>query len=177
MFNLEMKDYYYMGIPNLEIATMVINGTKNFIGAGVMLINLKELRKKKAPLLFENYYKNYGTKKVDEYLINVVFCKNIGFLPLKFGLPDFDNTNFTVEKFYKIFNGNLNIKLRQFIKAFKNPSITHNNYTLKKWWANDYNSLTKIGKKWIFYASKSNIFFDVCKKYKQYKDICNLIKI
>lgn len=177
MFNLEMNDYYYMGIPNLEIGQLVINGTKNFIGAGVMLINLKKLRKENAPNLFEEYYNIHGTKKNDEYLINVVFYNNIGFLPLKFGLPDFDKNKFTVKNFYKAFNGNLNIKLRRFIIASKNPSITHNNYTIKKWWSQDYNSLTKIGKKWIFYASKSNTFFDVCQKYKQYKDICSLIKI
>ena len=177
MYNLEMKDYYYLGIPNLEIGQLVINGTRNFIGAGVMLINLKELRKKKAPNLFEDYYNIHGTKKNDEYLINVVFYNNIGFLPLKFGLPDFDKKEFTIKNFYKGFNGYLNISLRKFIIASKNPSITHNNYTLKKWWAKDYNSLTNIGKKWIFYASQSNIFFDVCKKYKQYENICNLIKI
>ena len=176
MFNLEMKDYYYMGIPNLEIAQMVINGTRNFIGAGVMLINLKELRKKKASNLFEDYYNIYGTKKNDEYLINVVFYNKIGFLPLKFGLPDFDKKGFTVKNFYKAFNGHLNINLQKFIIGSKNPTITHNCYTLNKWWTKDYNLLTNIGKKWIFYASKSNIFFDICQKYKQYKDICILIK-
>lgn len=177
MFNLEMKDYYYMGIPNLELAFMEINGTRNFIGAGVMLINLKELRKKNASILFEDYYKVHGTKKVDEYLINVVFYNKIGFLPLKFGLPDFDDKGFSVNNFYNLFNGKLNITLKEFIEGSKSSSITHNNYTLKKWWANNYTTLTNIGRKWIFYASKSNIYFDVCQKYKQFKDICKLYKI
>ena len=176
MFNLEMKDYYYMGIPNLEIGFMEINGTRNFIGAGVMLINLKELKKKKASILFEEYYKAFGTKKNDEYLINVVFYNKIGFLPLKFGLPDFDNKGFSVENFYKRFNGRLNITLNKFIEGAKNTSITHNNYILKKWWAKKYTNLTNIGKKWIFYASKSNVYFDICEKYTQFKDICNLNK-
>ena len=176
MFNLEMKDYYYMGIPNLEIGFMEINGTRNFIGAGVMLINLKELKKKKASILFEEYYKAFGTKKNDEYLINVVFYNKIGFLPLKFGLPDFDNKGFSVENFYKRFNGRLNITLNKFIEGAKNTSITHNNYISKKWWAKKYTNLTNIGKKWIFYASKSNVYFDICEKYTQFKDICNLNK-
>ena len=175
MYNLEMNNYYYMGIPNLEIRDTVINGTRNFIGAGVMLINLKELRRLNATNLFVQYYNAHGTKKVDEYLINVVFCRNIGFLPLKFGLPDFHTSLFSVETFYKKFRGYLKIPLEEFIKASKDPSITHNNYTLKKWWTHHFSSLSNIGKKWIFYASKSNILSDVCQEYTKYKEICDLL--
>ena len=175
MYNLEMNNYYYMGIPNLEIRDTVINGTRNFIGAGVMLINLKELRRLNATNLFVQYYNAHGTKKVDEYLINVVFCRNIGFLPLKFGLPDFHTSLFSVETFYKKFRGHLKMPLEEFIKASKDPSITHNNYTLKKWWTHHFSSLSNIGKKWIFYASKSNILSDVCQEYTKYKEICDLL--
>ena len=175
MYNLEMNNYYYMGIPNMEIGLMEINGTRNFIGAGVMLINLKELRRLNATNLFVQYYNAHGTKKVDEYLINVVFCRNIGFLPLKFGLPDFHTSLFSVETFYKKFRGHLKMPLEEFIKASKDPSITHNNYTLKKWWTHHFSSLSNIGKKWIFYASKSNILSDVCQEYTKYKEICDLL--
>ena len=175
MYNLEMNNYYYMGIPNMEIGLMEINGTRNFIGAGVMLINLKELRRLNATNLFVQYYNAHGTKKVDEYLINVVFCRNIGFLALKFGLPDFHTSLFSVETFYKKFRGHLKMPLEEFIKASKDPSITHNNYTLKKWWTHHFSSLSNIGKKWIFYASKSNILSDVCQEYTKYKEICDLL--
>lgn len=69
-YNIEMGDKCYMGFPGLEVASKIINGTRNFINSGVMLINLKLLRKVNASLLFDKYYYAYGTKKVDEYLIN-----------------------------------------------------------------------------------------------------------
>ena len=42
---IEMGDKYYMGFPAHEINYLEINGTRNFINSGVMLINLKFLRK------------------------------------------------------------------------------------------------------------------------------------
>lgn len=175
-YNLDMKGNYYLGFPALEIGKLVINGTKNYIGAGVMLVNIKELRKVNAPYLFEAYYKNYGTKKVDEYLINIIFYNKIGFLPYKYGLPDFNNKNLKVRDFWLKYKGNSNGTLEELIKASEDPSITHNSYTLKKWWTKNYKELTKIGKKWIFYAYHSNVFNKICKKYKQLEEICKKIK-
>ena len=78
LYSLEINGKYYMGTPGLELGKIIINGTRNFINSGVLLINLKELRKIKAPELYESYYKQYGTKKEDEYLINVIFYNYIG---------------------------------------------------------------------------------------------------
>ena len=52
------------------------------------------------------------------------------------------------------------------------PSITHGAFTLKKWWNRNYNELTKIGKKWIFYASKTHVFKEICEIYIQFKELC-----
>lgn len=176
-YNLNMKGNYYMGLAAQDIRRLVINGTRNFIGAGVLLINLIELKKINAPYLFEKYYKKYGTKKEDEYLINAVFYNKIGFLPFKFGIPDFDNKLLTPIKFWYGYHGHSNGTLKELIEAAKDPTITHEAYTLKKWWERNYNKLTKIGKKWIYYAYKSNAFDDICKAYKQYINICNKIKL
>ena len=54
LYIIKMGKYCYMGFPGHEIGYMVINGTRNFINSGVLLINLKELRKMKATKLFEN---------------------------------------------------------------------------------------------------------------------------
>ena len=71
LYQINMKDKFFLGFPGIELSYLSINGTRNFINSGVMLINLKLLRKINSSLLFENYYKSYGTKKVDEYLIIV----------------------------------------------------------------------------------------------------------
>ena len=47
-YNLEMGKYCYMGFPSHEIGYLEINGTHNYINSGVMLVNLKELRKKES---------------------------------------------------------------------------------------------------------------------------------
>ena len=78
-YNIEMGKNYYMGFPGVDLAVTEFNGTRNFINSGVILINLKKLREVNAPILFQEYYNKYGTKKVDEYLINAVFYDRIAF--------------------------------------------------------------------------------------------------
>ena len=181
-YNLNMGDNYYMGFPGHEIGYVVINGTRNFINTGVMLINLKALREVDAPLLFENYYRMYGTKKVDEYLINHIFYDKIKFLPFKYGIPDFEKGHDIIGSpliFWhsvKCDKGYCNGTISELISSSKNRTITHGAYKVEKWWIREYDSLTKIGKQWIFYASKSNAFNEICNKYKQYRNICEKFK-
>ena len=171
VYDIDLKNYYFMGFPNDEIATKVIDGTRNFIGAGVMLMNLKELRKLNASILFEKYYRQHGAEKGDETLINYVFCHNIAFFPMNIGCPDFVD-KLTPENFYERYKGYLNVSKETFVESTKDPIISHNHYTTTKWWNRNITTLTKIGKKWIFYASKSTVFQEICEKYSQYKDIC-----
>ena len=178
-YNIEMGDKFYMGFPGLEVAGRKIHGTRNFINTGVMLINLKLLREVNASLLFDKYYYTYGTKKVDEYLINIIFYNKISFLPFEYGIPDFEKGNKYVQspsKFWKLYNGYSNGTEKEMILASNNRIITHGAYTNEKWWRRNYNSLSEIGKKWIYYASKSNVFNEICNKFKQYNTVCLKLK-
>ena len=179
LYNINMEDKYYMGFPAHEISYLVIKGTRNFINSGVILINLKLLRKINATKIYEEYYKIHGTKKVDEYLINVIFYDKIAFLPFKYGIPDFIKGHRTIGSpsiFWHNLKGYSNRTEREMIDSSKDPVITHGSYTSIKWWNQKYDSLSKIGKKWIFYASKSTIFNEICDKYKQYQNICKEMK-
>jgi lipopolysaccharide biosynthesis glycosyltransferase len=178
-YNIEMGDKCYMGFPGLEISRLEINGTRNFINSGVMLINLKMLRSVKASLLFSKYYYTYGTTKVDEYLINVIFYNRISFLPLEYGIPDFENGTTLIQSpsyFWNSFKGFLNGTEKEMISASNNRIITHGAFRYDKWWNRSYDSLSNIGKKWIYYASKSNVFNEICDIFIQYKTICSKIK-
>lgn len=172
LYNLNMNGKYYLGFAGLEIGKIIINGTRNFINSGVMLINIKELKKINAHKLYDNFYKKYGTKKYDEYLINNIFYNYIGFLPFKYGIPDFNNIKISINKFYKLYNGYCKRTYKELIEASKDPTITHGAYNLEKWWKKEFHKLSNIGKKWIFYASKSNIFLEICEYYKQFKGYC-----
>ena len=134
-----------------------------------------EFRKINAHLLFEKYYKIHGTKKVDEYLINIIFYNKISFLPLKFGIPDFEEGTKLIGSpsiFWHSLKGYSKSTEKEMNSSSINRVITHGAYTQIKWWNKNYESLTDIGKKWIFYASKSNIFKEICRKYIQFKNIC-----
>ena len=178
-YNIEMGNNYFMGFPGHEIGHLQIKGTRNFINSGVLLINLKFLRKLKASLLFEDYYNKYGTKKVDEYLINVIFYNHIKFLPLKYGIPSFNKRISMISspsKFWESLNGYSNSTKNEMISSSLDPVITHGAYSFKKWWNWKYEELSTIGRKWIFYASKSHVFNEICRHYSQYKKICKKLK-
>ena len=179
LYNIEMGDKYYMGFPAHEAGYMEINGTHNYINSGVMLINLKLLRRVNAGLLYYKYYYTYGTKKVDEYLINVIFYNKIKFLPFEYGLPDFQKGSNKIGSpsiFWKILNGHSNCTEEDMISASNKRIITHGSYSLDKWWRRNFESLSEIGKKWIYYASKSNVFNDICNTFRQYQAVCSTIK-
>ena len=178
-YNIKMEGYYYMGFCGHDMTYRVFNGTRNFINSGVMLINLKELRKIDAPSKFKEYYYSYGTEKVDEYLINAIFYDKIKFLPFKYGIPDFEPDHDIIGSpsiFWKSLKGYCNGTFRELLSSSKNRTITHGAYKDIKWWSRDYYNLSKIGKQWIYYASKSNVFDEICNKYKQYKKVCKILK-
>ena len=78
--------------------------------------------------------------------------------------------------FWKSLKGYCNGTFKELLSSSKNRTITHGAYKDVKWWSRDYYNLTKIGKQWIYYASKSNVFDEICNKYKQYKKICKRLK-
>ena len=179
LYNLNMGKYYYMGFPDHDITNYEFNGSRNFINSGVMLINLKKLRQVNAPKLFQEYYNNFGSLKEDEYLINAIFYDKISFLPLIYGIPDFGaGSKYTISyfHFWNEFKNFTNWTLLELENASYHRAITHNCYETKKWWKRKYNNLTGIGKKWLFYASKSNMFDNICKKYYQFRVYCEEIK-
>jgi hypothetical protein len=179
LYNIELGDKYYMGFPAHEISYLVINGTRNYINSGVMLINLKLLRRIKASLIFDKYFYTYGTKKVDEYLINVIFYNKISFLPFEYGIPDFEKNRTIIGSpslFWKSLKGYSNGTEEDMILASNNRVITHGSYRLDKWWKRSFDSLSSIGKKWIFYASKSNVFNEICNTFIQYQIVCSNFK-
>lgn len=56
-----------MGFPGFEVSYFEINGTRNFINSGVILINLKMLRSVNASLI------QFFIIEYHSYLLNMVF--------------------------------------------------------------------------------------------------------
>ena len=100
-------------------------------------------------------------------------------MPLIYGIPDFgagDKKTSSPSRFVKSFKNLTNFTKEDMEYAHENRVITHGCYELTKWWKRKYHSLTNIGKQWLFYASKSNIFDDICKQYNQFEKYCEKIK-
>ena len=179
LYNIDMGKNYYMGYPGHDLTFYEFNGTRNFINTGVILINLKKLREVNATFLLKDYYHKYGTKKVDEYLINAVFYDKISFLPLKYGIPDFGAGSKLTKNsscFLSIFENYINNTEYDMEYASQNRVITHMCYEKVKWWSRDYYNLTNVGKQWLFYAGKSNAFDEICKNFSQFEPYCDKIK-
>jgi len=179
MYNIDMGKYYYMGIPDQDINNFEFNGTRNFINSGVLLINLKKLREADSSALYKDFYDHHQLLKADEYMMNAVFYDKISFLPFIYGLPDFGEGNqLTVSPshYCKEFHHYVNCTESDMEISSKNRVITHNCYEDIKWWMKNYTNLTDLGKQWLFYASKSNVFDDICKKYNQFESQCKILK-
>ena len=59
-----MGKYYYLGFPGHDLFNFEINGTRNFINSGCMLVNLKKLRESNAPKLFMDFYQKKWNEKI-----------------------------------------------------------------------------------------------------------------
>ena len=104
LYNIDMNNYYFKGLLD-NTPSCVDHITKkndHCICAGVMLINLKELRKDNMTKVFDEYIKvnNSLLRQHDQTVINAICYKKIGILPAKFGLFNYRNLK-SVYRHYK----------------------------------------------------------------------------
>ena len=115
-----MENYYYKGyrVWSRKFNHKFIN---NYICSGVLLINLKELRKNNITQQYQKFIKEKGKKLIyhDEFVINYICSEKIGFLPPKFG---------TIIKFG--FREGI-YPIKEKIYALKNPDVIH--FMTKPW--------------------------------------------
>ena len=154
MFNLNMNNNCILGFADRGFKYIDRLGYKNYkyITAGVLLIDLKTLKKKHITDSFIDFINNNKDRLMqnDQTVINVVLKESIGFLPPKFGIWNFKN-----KKAVLIYCNNLKNKYHKyiynetlFLDAFNNPAIIHfvynkpwinirkyrNKFYHKKWW-------------------------------------------
>ena len=164
MYNIKMDKFYFKGVG--EIKWIHRKNKKRFICAGVMLMNLKLIRKDNVYEKFRKYYLQYFNKKIyfgDQQIINELFNKRIGFLPPKFGMWFINNR--TVQKYINLTNLIYNEK--ELIESINKPIIRHiwgvnkngDDYYRKPWLSNQSN---EIKYDWNFYAKKTGYYSSIC---------------
>ena len=167
MYKLNMKNLYFRGIG--EIIKKYFKKNK-FICAGVMLMNLKLIKKYHVFKIFQNYYlKNFkkGIYYGDQYIINILFNNKIGFLPPKFGM------HFINEKYIVKY-----MNLKRLIYSKKELKESINRPIIRHFWGFKINGLfvgkpwqtkryDKFKELWNYYAKKTGKYTLICKTFKK----------
>ena len=159
MFNLPLNNNYALGFLDLLSNGVDYLGLKSekYINAGVLLLNLELIRKdKKYVEMLYMLKNNKNLRNNDQTIINYVFYPNIGILPPKFGIFNFDSI-FDIKYLY-LKNIRQKVDLTELIESIKHPKIMH--FVLcnpKVWKPNSY---------FISKYSRAGILKRInCKKY------------
>lgn len=181
MYQLDMNDNYIYGFLDLLSNGIDYLGLKSdkYVNAGVLLINLDLIRKNKKykELLSMKIY-NKKLNNNDQTIINYIFYPNIGILPSKYGIFNFESI-FDIKYIYlKSIRQNLNID--ELIRAFNHPALMHYVLCDPKIWNSEsffikkYTRIATINKSscskyhdiWIEYARNTSFFEEIIKYYK-----------
>ena len=170
MYHLNMDNVYFRGVREIKSkgAEPEIDRSR-FICAGVMVMNLKLIRRDHIFNIFKKYYLKYFKKNIyygDQHIINALFRNKIKFLPPKFG------TWFMDQKYIKRYESLKPIiyTKKELIEANKNPIIRHLWGTTKEGFLKDKPWLLigtyEIKKEWQYYAKKTGYYSSICKMFK-----------
>jgi len=170
----DLSDFYNINFNGKMILGRAIRYTKNdkveyfTINTGILLLNLREMRKIKFEKRLLNVLNNgFGNVKkyqrksdnlgtdiltVDQALINIYFNKYIGLFPVKYNVNDFNFKN--LFKFHKDLGNLYDIEYLYF--SFKFPSIKHFNGPKK---------YISHFEDWVHFARKSKYYINDKRKY------------
>lgn len=162
MYDIDMEGYYYKGFLDDNVSAVDDFGVNNdhVICSGVMLLNLKELRKDDMVNKFSKFIEENNERLIqhDQTTINVVAYKKVGILPAKWGIYNYVSLEAAKEqaKIYRFKNGYSEKELEQ---AYLNPSVLHCNS--KPW-----KDITLYGAAdWWEYAKKTDFYDEIKAKY------------
>jgi lipopolysaccharide biosynthesis glycosyltransferase len=131
MINLEMNNKIMLGFVDNSYKKAEKYGIKTYkyITSGVLLIDLKKMRKENISQKFVDFINNNKKNLIqeDQTVINVVLYRRIGLLPPKFGVWNFkDKKSILNHNHYN--NKNLGVQAyndREILKGWRHPSIIH----------------------------------------------------
>lgn len=163
LFDVDMSGYYYKGFLDDNPA-----GTDKFeidndhyICAGVMLINLKELRLNNMAKKFNDFIiqNNDRLEQHDQTVINVICYDHIGILPAKYGVFN-SIKQYNAQNYLESLRTPEKYTGEELINAIANPSILH--CIIKPW---DQCAESHSRNLWVQYAKKTDFFNDINHRY------------
>ena len=170
MNNLEMNNNIILGFVDNSFKNAEQFGIKTYkyVTSGVLLINLKKMRKENISKKFFKFIDDNkkNLEQEDQTVINIVLHGRIDLLPPKFGMWNFVNRD-DVIKHNNYGDKKLNIKAyneKEFLKAWKIPSILHF-VRAKPWKRKTKHTHREFHEKWWYYAQKSDEFENILRFY------------
>ena len=174
MYNLPFNDNYILGYPFHDVNKIddFVKDAKYYINGGVLLFNIKEIRKdnKDIDLIRFTLENNGKLWFLEQDSINVIFFGKVGLLPLKYGIYMYGNIN----SFEKSIQIRIRFKLNrtEIIKALEDPSIVHfSGCNPKVWYPSSRNEFDvdeicqRFHKEFYYYANKTYYYSDISNKY------------
>jgi len=168
MINLEMNNNIMLGFVDNAYKRAEEFGIKTYkyVTSGVLLINLKKMRKENISQKFFDFIDNNKKKlaQEDQTVINIVLHGRIDLLPPKFGMWNFLNKESVLSHNHY---GNKKLGVQAYddfeiLKAWNKPSILH--YVRAKPWKKKTIYTHKFfHEKWWDYAKKSDEFENILK--------------
>lgn len=171
MYDLDMKNFHYKGFLDVMPYANDHISFKNdhYICAGVLLVNLKELKKDNMVNVITEFIEKENEKLInhDQTLINAKSYNKTDILPPQFGIFNFHD--FGIFKWlYPSYRYKYKYSIEDLNDAFNNPVILHCvnkpwkccwKYNENKFWMNS----DKYG--WWFYAKQTDYYNEILKLY------------
>jgi len=174
MYNLEMGNNVMLGFVDNSYQKAEEFGirTYKYIVSGVLLINLKTIRRENISSKFFEFIDKYQDKltQEDQTVINIVLHGRIDFLPPKYGIWNFNNKDAVIyHNNYE--NKNLGIKAydeKEILNAWNLPSILHF-VRAKPWKARTKFTHNQFHDDWWEYAKLTDVYSNIITYYGKIK--------
>ena len=164
MYSVDVEGHYYKALLDYNWDKHLFDNfglfTDHYICDGVMVANLKELRKDNIVEKFSNFIEKYNDKlfQHDQTVINSVCLDKIGALPAKFALFSTCSHRSMLENYFSKLKSPEKYTMKELENAISHPSLIH---CVDKPWRN-FSSKTTM---WWKYAEKTDYFNEIKEKY------------
>lgn len=165
LFDIDMNGYYFKGfLDNLPFSAAnegFDTSNDHYICAGVMLVNLKELRENNMSEKFSEFIRknNNKLKQHDQTVINTMCYEKIGILPARYGIFNIINEQNAAD-YLNILSTPQKYTINEIVSATNDPTILH---CISKPWISNANINNK--NLWLKYAQKTDFSKEIKNKY------------